>query len=126
MATGIEVTITPATGRFDAEDQRWLDQVADLITALRDDVGAVSQRRIPVPGTKGSLGEVILALGSAGAITAAVECFRAWLRRDKTRSLTVSWAKGDGIEQTVTVTGDGIDQASFQALAMAIGRGLGS
>lgn len=126
MTVGVQVTIAPATGRFDAEDQRWLDQVVALVTDLRKEVGGVAQRRLPQPDTKGAVSEVILALSSAGAVTAAVECFRAWLGKDKTRALTVTWPRDDGTEQTVTVTGDGIDQASFQALAEAIARRLGS
>ncbi|MGH3869033.1 MAG: effector-associated constant component EACC1 [Pseudonocardiaceae bacterium] len=125
MAAVAEVTITPGTGKFDPEDQRWADQVTLLADDLREAAGSVSRRRIPEPGAKGAVGEVILALGSAGAVTAAVECFRAWLRRDKTRSLTVTWADGEGAARTTTVTGENIDQASFQALAEAIGEALG-
>ncbi|MFF2641745.1 hypothetical protein ACFVUB_18065 [Streptomyces niveus] len=124
MTTGAEVGIKPGTDCFDAEDERWLRQIADLVTTLREEVGAVSHSRIPEPDTKGASSQLILALGSAGALTAAVNCFRAWLRRDKTRTLTVTW-DDDGTEQTVTVTGDGIDQASFQALAEGIGKRLG-
>ncbi|MGH3826446.1 MAG: effector-associated constant component EACC1 [Pseudonocardiaceae bacterium] len=91
MAAVAEVTITPGTGTFDPADQRWAEQVALLTDDLREAAGSVSRRRIPEPGAKGAAGEVILALGSAGAVTAAVECFRAWLRRDKTRTLTVTW-----------------------------------
>ncbi|MGH3722203.1 MAG: hypothetical protein ACRDRI_25865 [Pseudonocardiaceae bacterium] len=77
MAAVAEVTITPGTGKFDPEDQRWADQVTLLADDLREAAGSVSRRRIPEPGVKGAVGEVILALGSAGAVTAAVvECFR--------------------------------------------------
>ncbi|MGI9022457.1 MAG: hypothetical protein ACR2HV_04355 [Acidimicrobiales bacterium] len=66
---------------------------------------------------------MILALGSAGAFTASVEYLRAWLGRDKSRSLEVSWS-ADGEEHTVSIRGDGMDNASFQALAEAAGRRL--
>ncbi|WP_406358585.1 hypothetical protein [Streptomyces sp. NBC_00658] len=125
MTTGAEVAITPRTDRFDAEDERWLSQIADLVTTLREEVGVVSQGRIPEPGTKGASSQLILALSSAGVLTAAVNCFRAWLKRDKARTLTVTWSDDSGTEQTVTVTGDSIDQASFQALAEGIGNRLG-
>ncbi|MFH8692623.1 hypothetical protein ACH4VQ_36625 [Streptomyces anulatus] len=125
MTTGAEVAIKPGTDRFDAEDEGWLRQVADLVTTLREEVGTVSHSRIPEPDTKGASSQLILALASAGALTAAVNCFRAWLRRDKTRTLTVTWSDDSGTEQTVTVAGDRIDQASFQALAEGIGKRLG-
>jgi hypothetical protein len=54
-----------------------------------------------------------------------VECFRAWLRRDKTRTLTVTGTDGEAAARTTTVTGENIDQASFQALAEAIGKAMG-
>ncbi|WP_369173510.1 hypothetical protein AB5J49_38615 [Streptomyces sp. R28] len=114
------------TDRFDTDDERWLKQVADLMDALREDAGPVSQREIPEPDTKGASSEVILALGSTATLTAAVQCFRAWLKRDKSRSLTVTWTDDTGTQQTATVTGDRVDEASLQALAEAIGKRLSS
>jgi NADPH-dependent glutamate synthase beta subunit-like oxidoreductase len=125
MASGVEVTITAGTVKFDPDDQRWVDQAATLYAALREEAGAVLQRGVPEPGAKGAVDTVVLALGSSGALTAAVACFRAWLARDKTRTLTVAWTDDTGDEQTVTVTGDNIDRASFQALAEAAGKRLG-
>jgi hypothetical protein len=120
-----EVTIRPGTGKFDPEDQRWRDQVAALHVMLSEEVGAVSLRGIPEPGTKGAIDSTILVLGSSGTLTAAVACFRAWLKRDKTRTLTVTWTDETGAEQTATITGDNLDEVSLQALVEAIGRRLG-
>jgi hypothetical protein len=125
MTFGVEVAITTGTAKFDPEDQRWLDQAATLYAALREEAGVVFQRGVPEPGAKGAVDAGVLALGSSGALTAAVACFRAWLARDKTRTLTVAWTDDTGDEQTVTVTGDNIDRASFQALAEAVGKRLG-
>ncbi|MGP3927245.1 effector-associated constant component EACC1 [Streptomyces sp. 8N616] len=125
MSSDIELTVTAGTAKFDPEDPRWLDEVATLNVALRKEVGTLSLRGVPESGAKGAVEAVTLALGSSGALTAAVACFRAWLARDKTRTLTVTWTDDQGAEQTLTVTGDHVDQASFQALAEAAGRRLG-
>ncbi|AEM84200.1 effector-associated constant component EACC1 [Streptomyces violaceusniger] len=126
MASDVELTITTGTAKFALEDQRWLDQVATLHAALRGEAGTISRRGVPEPGAKGAVEAVILALGSSGALTAAVACFRTWLARDKTRALTVTWTDDQGAEQTLTVTGNNVDQASFQALAEGVGRRLGA
>jgi hypothetical protein len=125
MTTCVEATITAGTGRFEEDDQRWLSQVADLKLALHKATGSVAQRRIAEPDSKGAVSDIILALGTAGVVTAAVECFKAWLRRDKTRILTVSWITGEGSMKSVTVTGNEIDQTSFQVLVEAVAKQLG-
>ncbi|MFJ9459123.1 hypothetical protein ACIRST_29055 [Kitasatospora sp. NPDC101447] len=119
------MAILAETGRFDSGDARWQDQVAALHTALREEAGTVFSRRVPKPGWKGTVDTVILAVGSSGALTAAVACFRAWLARDKTRTLTVTWTDEAGGERSLQISGDNVDQASFQALAEAIRSRLG-
>lgn len=121
----VEVAILAETARFDSGDARWQDQVAALHAALREEVETVFSRGVPEPGWKGTVDTVLLALGSSGALTAAVACFRAWLARDKTRALTVTWTDGAGDERSIQVSGDNIDQASFQALAEAVRSRLG-
>ncbi|MFE4599849.1 hypothetical protein ACFRKE_03250 [Kitasatospora indigofera] len=119
------MAILAGTGRFDLGDARWQDQVATLHAALRENAGTVFVRGVPEPGWKGDVDTVLLALGSSGALTAAVACFRAWLARDKTRTLTVTWIDESGDERSVHVSGNNVDQASFQALAEGIRRRIG-
>ncbi|MFD8448379.1 MULTISPECIES: effector-associated constant component EACC1 [Streptomyces] len=125
MASDVELTLTAGTVKFDPEDRRWLDQVVTLHADLHEEVGTVSLRGAPETGAKGAVEAVSLFLGSSGALTAAVTCFRAWLARDKTRALTVAWVDDQGAEQTVTITGDNMGPESFQALAEGVGRRLG-
>ncbi|MER5358261.1 hypothetical protein [Streptomyces sp. NPDC002785] len=117
MTTGLEVALQPGSTRFDPEDQSWHDQVATLHAALREEVEAVIRRGAPEAGHKGAVEATLLALGSSGALTAAVACFKAWLARDKTRTLTVTWTDSTGAEQQLHVTGDNID---LQALTKAL------
>ncbi|MCQ6551966.1 hypothetical protein NPS70_01930 [Streptomyces sp. C10-9-1] len=125
MTSGIELVVSADTTKFASDDQRWLDQVALLRSTLHDQTGAVSRRGVPAPGAKGALEATILAVGSSGALAAVVACFRAWLARDKTRTLTVTWTDDQGMTRTMTLSGKNLDQASFQALAEAAGKGLG-
>ncbi|MFF0414887.1 hypothetical protein ACFYUY_31125 [Kitasatospora sp. NPDC004745] len=119
------MAILAETGRFDSGDARWQDQVTALHTELREEAGTVFSRGVPEPGWKGTADTVLLALGSSGALTAAVACFRAWLARDKTRTLTVTWIDEAGDERSIRVSGDNLDQASFQALAEGVRSRLG-
>ncbi|MDQ6796624.1 MAG: hypothetical protein M3011_01135 [Actinomycetota bacterium] len=114
----LELRIEPGTSRFDPEDDRWRSQVSQLYSGLHDEVGGLRRDHVSVPGAKGEIANVIIAIGSAGGFTAMAEYLRAWLGRDKSRSLDVSWS-ADGEEHTVSIRGDGMDNASFQALADA-------
>src|SRR5262249_31093413 len=86
-AAGVWLSLEALSTRYDESDQRWILQVVDRVEQRRDDVGAVQRRREASPGQKGATETLILALGSAGAFQAAVTVFRAWLARDRSRSL---------------------------------------
>jgi hypothetical protein len=112
------IDLQPVSDRYDGEDSRWRDQVAAFYRELDQEVGGVSRETTPVAGTKGGIETVILALGSAGAFTAAVQFFQAWLGRDRTRSLSVKWRDGEE-EHHVTLKGEGLDQETLRAVAAA-------
>jgi hypothetical protein len=120
----IELTLEPRTDHYDPHDDRWRAEVSDLLSGLDREVGGVRQERSPVTGAKGGVEAVIVALGSAGAFTATVEYLRAWLGRDRTRSLEISWSV-DGQEQSVSVRGEAIDQSALQQLAGAVATRIG-
>ena len=112
-----ELRIEPGSDKFDRNDSNWMEQVDSLYSDLRQEVGKVSMKVQPVEGGVDPA-SIILALGSAGAITAAVQMFQAWLSRDRTRSLTLSVSKG-GEEQTITVSGKGMNEAVITELMEA-------
>jgi hypothetical protein len=70
------------------------------------------------PAGKTGLEVIILALGSAGAITAAVEAFKAWLNRDRSRHVVLSWADGDE-EHRIELVGDRLSEDSVRAALLA-------
>jgi len=116
MANDInKLRIMAESEKFEPSDDRWIQQVNALLADLQADVGKVQKEVVPVEGHKGGIETIILALGSAGAITAAVEIFKAWLGRDRTRSLRFSTIK-DGKEKTVTVTGEGMSKETIKEL----------
>jgi hypothetical protein len=117
--TGMELTLRTGSDRFDTDDESWLEQEAALLAELRHEVGGVRRDMVAVPGQKGMVETIIMALGSAGAFTAAVDCLRAWLSRDRTRRIELAWTV-DGREEKVVLQGTAIDPALFNDLAALV------
>ena len=109
------IAIDPRSDSYDPDDDRWLDQVSTLYRELRAQVDVTRAER-PVPGAKGALDQLIIALGSAGAFQAAVTCFRAWLGRDRDRRIDIRWEEG-GVERSVTLTGAAVDAETIRDIA---------
>ena len=96
--------VDPRNDQYDPDDDRWLAQVTLLYQALDASVDMVRDQR-QTPGAKGAVDQIIIALGSAGAFQAAIDCFRAWLGRDRDRRIDIRWNSG-GAERSVTLTGE--------------------
>jgi hypothetical protein len=122
MSSTVDVVISTETTKYAPESPQWRREVAAFHTDLHRETGAVTPRSTPAPGTRGGAVEVILALGTSGALVSAVQVFRSWLARDKTRTITASWTDEDGKEQRFTLTGENIDQQSLAMLSESIGR----
>jgi Effector Associated Constant Component 1 len=118
-----EIAVDPRNDQYDADDDRWLDQVTALYRELRTEVD-VSRSGRPVPGTKGAVDHVMIALGSAGAFQAVVSCFRAWLGRDRDRRIDIRWDDG-GVEHSITLTGGAVDAETIRDIAKAAAGQLG-
>jgi len=114
--TDLELTLRAGSDRFDVHDESWIEQEAALLADLRKEVGGVRRDLTAGPGQKGVVETIIMALGSAGAFTAAVDCLRAWLSRDRTRRIELAWTV-DGREEKIVLQGTAIDQAVFNDLA---------
>jgi hypothetical protein len=115
-----EVEVEPHNEQYDPDDERWREQVATLYTDLHAEVGTAIREQA-VEGTKGSIDQLIIALGSAGAFTAAVDCLRAWLERDRYRRVDVRWSE-NGAERSVTLTGEPMDAEFIREIAEAVDR----
>jgi len=110
-----EVILVPTNDSMAADDYRWQEQVAGFYADLRAARVPMRQESTPVPGAKGEAEAVILALGSAGAFTAALSAFRAFLSRSRERSLDL-WIRSGKASTRVTLKGD-MDDATMERLA---------
>ncbi len=110
-AAKFELTITSSA--LPANDPRWRSHVDSLLADLRRSGGEVRREVTPVTGTKGGLETIILALGSSGAIAAAVTVFRAWLARSKDGSIKFN-GEIDGKKVEFTLEGKNVTEATLQ------------
>lgn len=115
----MQLLLEPLSGRFEVLDDRWLSQVMGLVAELRIVVGGVSTVGEPADGFKGTVDSIVVSLASAGSLTATVELLKAWLGRDRTRSLKASWSDG-GELRTIELSGSGVDDAAFHDLVRAV------
>jgi hypothetical protein len=119
-----ELAIEPHNDQYHPDDDRWRDQVATLYADLHAQAGTI-RRGTPVEGAKGTADQLIIALGSAGVFGAVVDCFHAWLGRDRDRRIDIRWDE-NGAERSVTLTGEAVDAATIAEVARAaIQRGGG-
>lgn len=114
----IQFQISPINDDYDPNDDRWLDQVNELVYDLQKEVGDVHQESTAVEGQKGAVAALILALGSAGAIKAAVDMFKTWLDRDQSRELIIT-VKRNGKTETFKVTGNRMDKEDMRSFMEA-------
>jgi hypothetical protein len=117
---GIEILLEPKSEDYDPSDDRWMEQVGELYDGLQSEAGDVRKEVTAQEGQKGGFESVIMALGSAGALTAAVDVFRAWLARDRTRTVKLSIKVNDQIQE-FEFSGSGMNKEqlnSFVEIAM--------
>jgi hypothetical protein len=114
----LDLTLSTHSDKFDADDDNWLAQETELLQALRGEV-PVRRDLVAAPGEKGLVEGIILALGTAGAFKAAVDCLCAWLARDRTRRIELAWTV-DGHEEKITLQGTAVSEAEFERLAEVV------
>jgi hypothetical protein len=110
----MEIEIAPGSETFEAQDDRWLTQVAGLYDELRAEGVPVREESIPAPGEKGDISMIIAALGSAGAFTAAITVIQSWLSRERTRHVKIRVKDGDEVKE-IDFDGD-TDSATMERL----------
>jgi Effector Associated Constant Component 1 len=88
----------------DIPDARLAQLTHDLERDLsRAGIGARPLEALSVPGQRGepiTLGVLVLALVTSGAVKAMIECVKAYLSRE--RALTIKFAREDGTQVEVT------------------------
>jgi membrane-associated two-gene conflict system component 1 (EACC1) len=108
----MDLVLEPSSERFDVLDDPWLRQVAVLIADLRREIGDVHQAQEPRPGTKGvELGSIVVTLASASAFGAVAQVVKAFIERDRGRSIRVAWHES-GMSREVEIRGSNLDEAA--------------
>lgn len=117
-AARFEVRLRPFSERFDDDDDVWLGQKVELTqgTEALPEIAVTASEQV---NAKGLTESVIIALGSAGAFRAAVEFWRLWLARDRTRSIELTYLV-DGAHKHIVVQGTGLGDDAFEALAKTV------
>jgi membrane-associated two-gene conflict system component 1 (EACC1) len=120
MSNTLDIQLTPRSGRYNEDDDRWRDQVADLAYQLRVETDALRVQHTSVSGTKGWTDQLILALGEAGVFTTALEVLKVWLARDKTRSIDLTYRDRDGRRQSLNVTATNANEDTLAPVIAAV------
>lgn len=119
--TRLVLHVSPDTEEWgSADDDRWRADLAELQRLLSRELPDETQEPRASDSTRGvaEWNEVILALGSAGAMTAATEMFKAFVSaRPGRRKVTVSVEQDGAPVRTVTVEADGLGATELGQLA---------
>jgi Effector Associated Constant Component 1 len=114
----MELELEASSERFDPLDDRWLDQVAQLVTDLRREVGQTERRSQPKAGVKGiDLGTIFVSLGPASAFTAVAGVIKEFIHRDRGRSVRATWHE-NGKCQQIEIRGYNIDDVDRLVVAL--------
>jgi hypothetical protein len=111
----LTVELIASSGRFDRDHPSWTAQVSTLWEELASSAGELSRAVEKAPGLKGGGETIILALGSAGAVSAMVEVIKAWLDRDRSRSLTITTVNDGRGRRSISIHGDQVNNATMRA-----------
>lgn len=111
----IEVALVPEDVELSLGEAQWPSHVRSLTRQLRShDVFVRERATAPVPGQKGAASEIILALGSSGAIAAAIGVVHGWLNQRSTRRVRVI-LEDEGHKQVIELRADGLSDESARA-----------
>ena len=119
-ATSAQFKLVVTSDALPSSDQRWRNQVDGLLTDLKRNGGEVRKEITPVAGGKGGTEAIILALGSSGAIAAAVTIFKVWISRSIDRVMEVEGVV-DGRKVKLKITGKMDETTLRQALKLGSG-----
>lgn len=113
----LTLVVVPRSDDYEPTDPRWRSEVTTLTRALEQQV-AVEQQATAAEGKKFGVIELVAVLGSAGAIRAAVQAFQAWLKRDRSRHLTLTW-EIDGQPGRIDLDGEAASEEGTRQVLQA-------
>lgn len=114
-------TLKVSSEALPSSDARWRTQVEGLLGDLKRNGAEVTKQITPVEGAKGGTEAILLALGSSGAIAAAVRVFQLWLARSDDRVIDID-GEVEGRKVQLRITGKNISEGTLrQALKLGAG-----
>jgi hypothetical protein len=126
----LTLRVRPDTQEWGREDDdRWRADLAQLEGALRRELPDATLDPGIAPGGRGAaeVSDVIVALGSAGALTGMVEVIKAWIGAKPGRRRVKVDIDTGGQTQSVLVEADGLGaQELTSVVTTALGQGRGS
>ena len=106
--------LRPSSAAFASDDLRWIAQIKTLTDSLRTATdGLHFEEQPPRSGEKGNVAEIILALGTSGAIAAVLSAFKLWLGRSSDRRIELIIEKA-GKKVGYTLKADNLDPDTFK------------
>lgn len=95
--------------------------INELKTDLRDAPSSVDVREAALPdkGTKGSISDIIIAMGTPAGIAGVARIFHLWLSRDKHRSLLLTHRSG-GRETVIEIDGENVSAETVDQAVRAM------
>jgi hypothetical protein len=115
----IDVLLLPGDRELGPGDWEWPDQVRPLLSMLRShDIDVRERMATPDAGQKGAAAEIIIALGSSGAIGAALAVLQSWLNQRSTRTVSLTFDR-DGHTRTIELQATGLSEDGARAALVA-------
>lgn len=113
----VVLRVAPAEDEWGGKTDKWRSDAHELKQVLDVHLGEAVRPPTPNERHKGiDVLAVIVALGSSGALTAAVEAFRVWLGRKPDRRKLVVTYEVDGRENSLTVDAENVDSGDLAAV----------
>lgn len=118
MSESIELAVSFSSTKFATDSDTWRTQTGEMISELTRGGLSVRKEQSVSPGSRGGIAEVILALGSAGAFSAAMTMFKVWVKRDQTRAVEFRYHAKDrkGSDVVLTLKADQMSDDALKAL----------
>ncbi|MFE2312757.1 hypothetical protein ACFXC8_05995 [Streptomyces sp. NPDC059441] len=123
MTESVKIRIQAEVAGLAADHPVAQEALDDFASDAREVPGlSVEEGGVPVPGEKGGVSALLLAPGAPSVAWAVVKLVELWLRRDRSRSMTITVQRDGSDELTVNVSGE---QISTQALEAGIAKAFG-
>jgi hypothetical protein len=115
----LDVVLLPGDRELEPGDGAWPRDLAELHQGLRAyEIDVRDRAGQPVPQHKGTVAEIVVALGSSGAIGAAMAVLQSWLNQRSTRTMAIT-IEQDGRKTVYEIQAEGVSQDAVRDALLA-------